>query len=89
MVNNFKHCIIDFESKIVKAYDNEVHFKCDPITCTYLMDVTIIHEDNGIRILGSEVDYVHGKYYVNYDNQITKFIIPKDTFIFKYTTIKK
>lgn len=32
-----------------------------------------------------ECEYVQGEYYVKYNNEITKLIIPKDTFIFKDT----
>lgn len=34
-----------------------------------------------------EYEYVQGKYYVKYNNEVTSLIIPKDTFIFKHTTI--
>jgi hypothetical protein len=33
-----------------------------------------------------EYEYVEGKYYVKYNDEVTKLIIPKDTFIFKHTT---
>lgn len=33
-----------------------------------------------------ECEYVQGKYYVKYNNEVTKLIIPKDIFIFKHTT---
>lgn len=36
-----------------------------------------------------EYEYVSGTYYVKYNNQVTQFIIPKDTFIFKHTTTNK
>lgn len=36
-----------------------------------------------------EYEYVSGTYYVKHNNEVTKLILPKDTFIFKHTTINK
>ena len=55
MVKNCKHCIIDFKNKIIRTYSNDLHFTYDPSKCKYLMDVTMTHTDEGIRILGEQV----------------------------------
>lgn len=55
MEKNYEHCIIDFKNKIIKTYDDGAHFTYDTVECTYLMDVTIIHTDEGTRIFGTEV----------------------------------
>lgn len=52
-----KHCIIDFKNKIIKTYDEGIDFRYDPLECTYLVDTTIIHTDEEIKIFGSEVHY--------------------------------
>ena len=53
--SNKKHCVIDFKNKIVKTYDEGINFRYDPLECTYLVDVTIIHTEDVTRIIGSEV----------------------------------
>ena len=56
MTKNCKHCIIDFKNKIIRTYgDDNIHFTYDKFECKYLMDVTISHTDEGIKILGAQV----------------------------------
>ena len=56
MTKNCKHCIIDFKNKIIRTYgDDNIHFTYDKFECKYLMDVTISHTDEGIKILGTQV----------------------------------
>lgn len=56
MVKNCNHCVIDFKNKIIRTYsDNNIHFTYDKFECKYLMDVTISHTDEGIKILGTQV----------------------------------
>lgn len=56
MTKNCKHCIIDFKNKIIRTYgDDNIHFTYDKFECKYLMDVTIGHTDEGIKILGTQV----------------------------------
>ena len=56
MIKNCKHCIIDFKNKIIRTYgDDNIHFTYDKFECKYLMDVTISHTDEGIRILGTQI----------------------------------
>lgn len=48
------HCVIDFKNKIVNTYDNKSHFAYNPVECTYLMDVTIINNDEGVGFLAQK-----------------------------------
>ena len=61
MEKNYKHCIIDFKNKIIRTYGNDVHFTYDPAECKYLMDVTLEHNGDGLRILGDQVFYCYAK----------------------------
>ena len=61
MTKNCKHCIIDFKNKIIRTYGNDVHFTYDPVECKYLMDVTLEHNGDGLRILGDQVFYCYAK----------------------------
>lgn len=36
-----------------------------------------------------ECEYVEGEYTVKYNNQVTEFFIPQNTFIFKHTIVNK
>lgn len=56
MEKHYKHCIIDFKNKIIRTYsDDNVLFTYNPVECKYLIDVTISHTDEGIRILGTQI----------------------------------
>ena len=59
MTKNCKHCIIDFKNKIIRTYGDDVHFTYDPVKCKYLMDVTLEHNSDGLRILGDQVFYCY------------------------------
>ena len=61
MVKNCKHCIIDFKNKIIRTYSNGVNFTYDPVECKYLMDVTLEHNGDVLRILGDQVFYCYTK----------------------------
>lgn len=50
-----EHCVIDFKNKIVKTYDDKAYFTYNPVECTYLVEVTIINNNEGTWISGSEV----------------------------------
>lgn len=56
MNKNYKHCVIDFKNEIIRTYsDDNVLFTYNPDECKYLIDVTISHTDEGIRILGTQI----------------------------------
>jgi hypothetical protein len=61
MTKNCKHCIIDFKNKIIRTYGDNVDFTYNPIKHKYLMDVTLEHNGDGIRILGNQVFYCYTK----------------------------
>jgi hypothetical protein len=61
MTKNCKHCIIDFKNKIIRTYGDNVDFTYNPIKHKYLMDVTLEHNGDGIRILGHQVFYCYAK----------------------------
>jgi hypothetical protein len=61
MTKNCKHCIIDFKNKIIRTYGDNVDFTYNPVKNKYLMDVTLEHNGDGIRILGQQVFYCYAK----------------------------
>jgi hypothetical protein len=55
MEKHYKHCIIDFKNKIIKTYNTNTLFTYDKFEHKYLIDVTMTHTDEGIRILGTQI----------------------------------
>jgi hypothetical protein len=55
MEKHYKHCIIDFKNKISKTYNTNTLFTYDKFEHKYLIDVTMTHTDEGIRILGTQI----------------------------------
>lgn len=55
MEKHYKHCIIDFANKIIRTYNTNTLFTYDKFEYKYLIDVTMTHTDEGIRILGTQI----------------------------------
>ena len=55
MEKHYKHCIIDFKNKIIKTYNTNILFTDIKVEYKYLIDVTMTHTDEGIRILGTQI----------------------------------
>jgi hypothetical protein len=55
MEKHYKHCVIDFKNKIIKTYNTNTLFTYDKFEHKYLIDVTMTHTDEGIRILGTQI----------------------------------